>query len=162
MLLKRVCKAPPIALIDPIALIKLIKAISTPQITFGEQALDELAPTSPPCVNEYLELLPPFTNALPTALIEEESETKDDKENKLAQLEEMLKQLVKVLYSVFVKSGAANNSFKKSTFENVAKKVQKVYKRKLEVTYTKCKNKQADLKRKQQHQVILSNQSSIR
>jgi hypothetical protein len=71
---KRVCKAPPTALIES------IKAIPTPQITLGEQALDELAL---PYVNKYPELLP-STDALPTALAEEESETEDDKENKLA------------------------------------------------------------------------------
>jgi Myb/SANT-like DNA-binding protein len=153
---KRVRKAPPTALIDPTALIESIEAIPTPQITLGEQAPDELAP---PCVNEYPE--PPSTDALPTALTEEESETEDDKENKLAWSEEMLEQLVEVLYSVFVKGGAADNSFKKSTFESVAKKVRMVYKGKLEVTYAKCKNKWADLKRKWQHWVILSNQSGI-
>jgi hypothetical protein len=108
-----------------------------------------LAP-SLPRVNEYPEL-PPSTDALPTALTKEESETKDDKENKLAWSEEMLEQLVEVLYSVFVKGGAADNSFKKSTFESAAKKVRKIYKGKLEVTYAKCKNKWADLKRKWQH-----------
>lgn len=156
MLSKRVRKAPPTTLIDPIALIRSIEAIPTPQITLREQAPNELAP-SLPYINEYPELLPPSTNALPTALIEEESETEDDKENKLAQLEEILEQLVEVLYSVFIKGGATNNSFKKSTFKSAAREVQKVYKGKLEVIYTKCKNKWADLKRKWQHQVILSN-----
>jgi Myb/SANT-like DNA-binding domain len=157
---KRVRKAPPTALIDPTALIGSIEAIPTPQITLGEQAPNELAP-SQPCINEYPELLPLPTNDLPTTLTEEESETEDDKENKLAWSEEMLEQLVEVLYSVFMKGGAADNSFKKSTFESAAKEVRKVYKGKLEVTYAKCKNKWADLKRKWQHWVVLSNQSGI-
>jgi hypothetical protein len=53
-----------------------------------------------------------------------------------------------VLYSVFIKGGATNNSFKKSTFESAIREVRKVYKGKLEVIYMKCKNKWADLKRK--------------
>jgi hypothetical protein len=73
----------------------------------------------------------------------------------------MLEQLVEELYDVFIKGGRADNSFKKSTFQSAAKRVRKVYKGKMEVTYAKCKNKWADLKRKWQHWVILSGQSGI-
>ena len=56
------------------------------------------------------------------------------KEEKLFWTEEMLEQLIDILYEVFEKGGAADNSFKKATFELVAQNVGKVYKRALKVT----------------------------
>jgi hypothetical protein len=56
--------------------------------------------------------------------------------------------LVDGLYKVFENRGAANNSFKKATFEQVAKKVRKAYKGSIRVTQQHCKNKWADLKAK--------------
>jgi hypothetical protein len=75
--------------------------------------------------------------------------------------EEMLEQLVEVLYQVFDEGGAADNSFKKSTFERAAGKVRRVYKGSQEITQVKCKNKWADTKRKWAHWVFLSKQSGI-
>ena len=46
----------------------------------------------------------------------------------------MLEQLVNTLYEVFKKGGAADNSFKKATFELVVQNVGKVYKGALKVT----------------------------
>jgi hypothetical protein len=60
---------------------------------------------------------------------------------KLLWSEEMLEQLVEVLYSVFEEGGAADNSFKKSTFEKASHEVRKVYKGAVRVTPTHCKNK---------------------
>ena len=57
------------------------------------------------------------------------------KEEKLVQSEEMIEQLVDILYKVFKKEGAANNSFKKATFELVAYNVRKAYKGALKVIY---------------------------
>jgi len=68
---------------------------------------------------------------------------------------------VEVLYQVFDEGGAADNSFKKSTFERAAGKVRRVYKGSQEITQVKCKNKWADTKRKWAHWVFLSKQSGI-
>jgi len=55
---------------------------------------------------------------------------------------------VEVLYQVFKDRGAADNSFKKSTFEKAVVKVRHVYKGPHEITWLKCKNQWADLKAK--------------
>ena len=70
------------------------------------------------------------------------------KEEKLFWTKEMLEQLIDTLYEVFKKGGAADNSFKKATFELAAQNVGKVYKRALKVTQQHCKNKWGDLKGK--------------
>jgi hypothetical protein len=153
------------ALIESIEPITPLKAVSKPKITLGDEAhaeTDEPPLSSPPLravQSSYPE--PPPLPTQPTQP-DEESETEDNKEeNKLVWSEEMLEHLVEELYDVFIKGGGADNSFKKTTFQSAAKKVRTVYKGKLEITYAKCKNKWADLKRKWQHWVILSNQSGI-
>jgi hypothetical protein len=128
-----------------------------PEITLGEQDPHELASLSLPYV-EYPE--PPALPAkAPLTELAEESEVEDDKV--VIWSEEMLEQLIEVLYDVFVKGGGADNSFKKSTFQSAAKNVRTVYKGKMDITYEKCKNKWADLKRKWLHWIILSKQSGI-
>jgi len=64
-----------------------------------------------------------------------------------------------VLYQVFHDGGAADNSFKKSTFEKAAVQVRKVYTGTHEITWTKCKNQWADLKAKWAYWTFLSKQS---
>jgi len=56
------------------------------------------------------------------------SDNDEGKEDRLMWTEEMLEQLVEVLYQVFDEGGAADNSFKKPTFERAAGKVRRVYK----------------------------------
>src|SRR5437667_7871526 len=73
----------------------------------------------------------------------------------------MLEQLVEVLHEVFENGGAADNSFKKATFEKAIVMVRRVYKGLIEITPGKCKNKWADIKRKWSHWVFLSKQSGI-
>jgi hypothetical protein len=152
---KRPHKAPT-ALIE---LIKLIEAIPTPRITLGEEAphaeTDELAPSSLPHTT-YPEPPSPARAGTQSTQPTQPNKARDSEDNKdeskLAWSEEMLEQLVEELYDVFIKGGGADNSFKKSTFQSAAKRVQKVYKGKMEVViYAKCKNKWADLKRKWQH-----------
>jgi hypothetical protein len=70
------------------------------------------------------------------------------KEEKLFWTEEIIEILVNILYKVFKKGGAADNSFKKASFELAIKKVQKVYKGTIKVTQQHYKNKWADLKAK--------------
>ena len=60
----------------------------------------------------------------------------------------MKEQLMEVLYQVFKDRGAADNSFKKSTFEKAVVKVRHVYRGPHEMTWLKCKNQWADLKAK--------------
>ena len=86
------------------------------------------------------------------------SDNDEGKEDRLMWTEEMLEQLVEVLYQVFDEGGAADNSFKKPTFERAA---GRVYKGSQEITQVKCKNKWADTKRKWAHWVFLSKQSGI-
>jgi|ERR1700722_15274321 hypothetical protein len=50
------------------------------------------------------------------------SDNDEGKEDRLMWTEEMLEQLVEVLYQVFDEGGAADNSFKKPTFERAAGK----------------------------------------
>ena len=57
------------------------------------------------------------------------------KEEKLVWSEEMIEQLVDTLYEVFEKGGAADNSFKKATFELAVHNIRKVYKGALKVTH---------------------------
>ncbi len=83
------------------------------------------------------------------------------KEEKLIWTEEMIKQLVDTLYEVFEKGGAADNSFKKATFELVAQNVIKVYKGALKVTQQHCKNKWGDIKGKWAHWKFLGEQSGF-
>jgi hypothetical protein len=143
----------------PTALVNSIESIRALEVILGEQDNDELGPSSPSRAAEscYPEPPPPPH----TEPIEESESEEDDKENKLAWSEEMLEQLVEELYDVFIKGGGSDNSFKKSTFQSVTKKVKQVYNGKIEITYAKCKNKWADLKRKWHHWIILSKQSRI-
>ena len=53
----------------------------------------------------------------------------------------MIEQLVDMLYEVFEKGGATDNSFKKAIFELAAHNVGKVYKGALKVIHQQCKNK---------------------
>jgi hypothetical protein len=160
---KRARKAVPTTLIESI---EPSEAIPSSEITLGEEALlqdiDELATSTllpRAAESSYPEPLSPTQPTQPT---QEEIETEDDKDtDRLVWSEEMLEQLVEELYDVFIKGGGADNSFKKSTFQSAAKKVREVYKGKLDITYAKCKNKWADLKRKWHHWVILSKQSGI-
>lgn len=71
----------------------------------------------------------------------------------------MKEQLVETLHETFIQGGAADNSFKKSTFEKAAEHVRRVYHGPHEITWLKCKNHWADLKKKWGWWVILSNQS---
>lgn len=70
------------------------------------------------------------------------------KEEKLFWTEEMIEMLVDTLYEVFEKGGAADNSFKKASFELAIEKVRKAYKGTIKVTQQHYKNKWADLKEK--------------
>ena len=74
---------------------------------------------------------------------------------------EMVEQLIEVLHEVFQVGGAADNSFKKATFELAVTKVRGVYKGPLDITQEKCKNKWADIKKKWGHWVCLSEQSGF-
>jgi hypothetical protein len=54
---------------------------------------------------------------------------------------EMIEQLVDLLYEIFEAGGAADNSFKKTTWERASAIVNKVYKGAIPVTANQCKNK---------------------
>jgi hypothetical protein len=56
-----------------------------------------------------------------------ESSVEDEDDNRLTWTEEMLEQLVETLYGVFKEGGAADNSFKKATFQACAVAVRKAY-----------------------------------
>jgi hypothetical protein len=68
-----------------------------------------------------------------------ESSVKDEDDNRLTWTVEMLEQLVETLYGVFKDGGAANNSFKKPTFQACAVAVRKAYRgsRPQDITYSK-------------------------
>ena len=76
----------------------------------------------------------------------------------------MVELLVVTLYKVFSKGGAADNSFKKATFQACVLAVRKAYRgsRPQDIDWLKCKNKQADIKKKWSYQVFLSKQSGFR
>ena len=92
-----------------------------------------------------------------------ESSVEDEDDNRLTWTEEMLEQLVETLYGVFKEGGAADNSFKKATFQACVVAVRKAYRgsRPQDITYSKCKNKWADTKAKWSHWVFLSKQSGF-
>jgi hypothetical protein len=73
----------------------------------------------------------------------------------------MMEQLVDTLHEVFEKGGAADNSFKKATFELAAENVQKAYKGAVKVTQQHCKNKWQDLKGKWAYWKVLGDQSGF-
>ena len=83
------------------------------------------------------------------------------KEEKLTWTEEMMEQLVDRLYDVFERGGAADNSFKKATFELAAEHVRKAYKGSVRVTPQHCKNKWQDLKGKWSYWKLLGEQSGF-
>jgi hypothetical protein len=83
------------------------------------------------------------------------------KDEKLSWTEEMMEQLVNTLYEVFEKGGAADNSFKKATFELAAENVRKAYKGTVKVTQQHCKNKWQDWKGKWAHWKVLGDQSGF-
>src|SRR4030081_3077357 len=67
-----------------------------------------------------------------------ESSVEDEDNNRLTWTEEMLEQLVETLYGVFKEGGAADNSFKKATFQACAWAVRKAYRgsRPQDITYS--------------------------
>lgn len=95
------------------------------------------------------------------AINDEEDEEEDEKKEgkQLIWSAEMLEQLVETLLEVFTSGGAADNSFKKATYEQAATAVRRAYSGPLLITWEKCKNKWQDLKAKWAHWVILSEQS---
>ena len=114
---------------------------------------DEVAPTSPPA--NTLPTYPPlpsllhdvdYARASPLPNNDEddkdnEDEDRDDKKGaRMSWSLKMKEQLIKVLYQVFEDRGAADNSFKKATFEKAATRVRRVYKGPHEITWMKCKN----------------------
>jgi hypothetical protein len=137
-------------------------------ITLGEEEtpMTPTAPTTPPAAESSypLEPLEPLIMTLERVLPpsndtqEEPAPAKDTQPEapangaqgleKLCWTEEMIEMLVDVLYEVFEKGGAADNSFKKATFELVAAQVGKAYKGLVKVTQQHCKNKWQDLKGK--------------
>jgi hypothetical protein len=54
---------------------------------------------------------------------------------------EIIEQLVDLLYKIFEAGGAADNSFKKTTWERASAIVNKVYRGAIPVTANQCKNK---------------------
>jgi hypothetical protein len=95
---------------------------------------------------------------------EDEVQEVDKTGEKLPQFswtEEMMEQLVEVLHTVFVRGGAADNSFKKSSFEEAVIHVRSVYRGPHQITWLTCKNKWADTKTKWGHWIVLSKQSGI-
>ena len=120
----------------------LLRAPSYPNITLGFEN-DELAPSSPlnykidTPSGDSLPLWPlPTVKASPPVSNEDEIElqkTTDINERLIWSLE-MVEQLIEVLHEVFQVSGAADNSFKKATFELAATKVRGVYKGPLDIT----------------------------
>ena len=62
----------------------------------------------------------------------------------------MVELLVVALHKVFSEGGAADNSFKKATFQACVLTVRKVYKgsRPYDINWLKYKNKWADIKKK--------------
>lgn len=148
--------------------------LSTPSlhanIILGTES-DELALSSPPnheidtpLFDDSLSLRPlPTVESFPSMPNKDELEpdkTTDANERLIWSLE-MVEQLLEVLYEVFQAGGAADNSFKKTTFELAASKVRGVYKGPLDITQEKCKNKWADIKKKWGHWVCLSEQSGF-
>src|SRR5271156_3396849 len=116
-----------------------------PLLSTPEHAAQEAQPTAAPLV--------------PAAQQTQENAT--EKDEKLFWTEEMMEMLVDGLYEVFEKGGAADNSFKKATFEQVAEKVRKAYKGSIRVTQQHCKNKWADFKAKWSHWKFLGEQSGF-
>ena len=92
-----------------------------------------------------------------------ESTAEDEDDNRLTWTEEMVELLVVALHKVFSEGGAADNSFKKATFQARVLAVRKAYKgsRPHDIDWLKCKNKWADIKKKWGHWVFLSKQSGF-
>jgi hypothetical protein len=69
-------------------------------------------------------------------LINDEDEGEDEKKEgeQLIWSAEMLEQLVETLLEVFTSGGAADNSFKKTTYEQAATIVRRAYSRPLLIT----------------------------
>jgi hypothetical protein len=143
-----------------------------PTINFGEEpwagsspVILSATPTPPPvsALDPVLSHPRPLNDTGLASQQAPAADSSDDEEEKdrLVWTEEMLEQLVEVLYEVFDEGGAADNSFKKPTFVRAAGKVRRVYRGSQEVTQVKCKNKWADTKRKWAHWVFLSKQSGI-
>ena len=142
-------------------------------ITLGEEEAPAAPTTPPPAAPAPLEsvysLCPLLSTpehaaqeAQPTAAplapaAQQTQENATEKDEKLFWTEEMMEMLVDGLYEVFEKGGAADNSFKKATFEQVAEKVRKAYNGSIRVTQQHCKNKWADLNAKWSHLCFLHN-----
>ena len=75
--------------------------------------------------------------------------------------DEMTEQLVETLLEIFEKGGAADNSFKKSAFEQALTNVRKEYRGTGVLTHEKMKNKWQDLKSKWAHWKALSEHSGV-
>ena len=101
---------------------------------------DELAPSSPPAN-------PTMQRETTPSEDEDDEYEGNGKGPRMTWTDEMWEQLVEVLHQVFEDGGAADNSFKKATFEKAAVRVRRVYKGPHEITHTKCKNKWADTKK---------------
>jgi hypothetical protein len=91
------------------------------------------------------------------------SSAKDKDDNRLTWTKEMHELLVVTLHKVFSDGGAADNSFKKATFQACVLAVRKAYRgsRPQDIDWSKCKNKWADTKKKWSHWVFLSKQSGF-
>jgi hypothetical protein len=77
-----------------------------------------------------------------------ESTPEDEDDIRLNWTEEMLEQLVDTLRMVYENGGAADNSFKKATFEACVVTVRRAYRGTCpqDIIWSKCKNKWANIK----------------
>jgi hypothetical protein len=138
-------------------------------ITLGEEETNELALPGPPTnrTEHTYPSPPPLANETNKELADQEEYDRDEEEEetgkgaRLLWSLEMFEQLIEVLHEVFEAGGAADNSFKKPTYEKVALAVRRVYKGPLEITAGRCKNKWADTKIKWGHWMFLSKQSGV-
>jgi hypothetical protein len=120
-----------------------------------------IAPSNPTFTVESAYPLEPLISNDTSTETQEDAIQVEGKEEKLIWSEEMIEQLVDTLYDVFEKGGAADNSFKKATFELVAQNVTKVYKGAVKITQQHCKNKWGDTKAKWAHWKFLGEQSGF-
>jgi hypothetical protein len=101
---------------------------------------------------------------IPTVLDTTEVDTAsqaDAKEERVVWSEEMVEQLVETLQEVFEEGGAADNSFKKVTFEQAAINVNRLYRGLVRVSHQQCKNKWQDLKSKWAYWKLLAGMSGF-
>ena len=138
---------------------------SSPQITLGVP-IEEPPPPQETLKSTYPE--EPLLASQPSATVEKEAEDTSsqsqcsiDLRAQLAWSPNMVLALVDTLYEVFQKGGAADNSFKKTTWELASFQVREVYLGSVAINGDKCKNKWADLKSKWGHWKKLSEMSGM-